>query len=82
MLYIKTFSTKGGCMQFEKSLLILLVSVLLFCPAAHAGYIDNGDGTVTDTGTGLMWQQGTASDNYTWEQALAYCENLELAGHY
>ena len=34
--------------------------VLLCCPAAQAGYIDNGDGTVTDTGTGLMWQKATA----------------------
>ncbi len=28
--------------------------------AIVAPYIDNGDGTVTDTGTGLMWQQATA----------------------
>jgi len=42
-------------------------------------FVDNGDGTVTDLGTGLMWQQATATK--TWEQALAYCEALELAGY-
>jgi len=44
-------------------------------------YIDNGDGTVTDIDTCLTWQKDTAPGTYTWEQALAYCENLELAGH-
>jgi hypothetical protein len=42
--------------------------------------IDNGDGTLTDTGTGLMWQQSYAG-NPTWEGALYYCENLTLAGY-
>ena len=51
-------------------------------------YIDNGDGTVTDTETGLMWEVKTDDggprdkDNYyTWEQALSYCKNLSLAGY-
>jgi hypothetical protein len=56
-------------------------AMLLSCPMAQAGYIDNGDGTVTDNGTGLMWQQATAPGTYTWQQALAYCENLDLAGY-
>jgi hypothetical protein len=69
-------------MLFRKSIFVLSVCALLACgSAAQAGYIDNGDGTVTDNGTGLMWQQVTAPDNYTWEQALAYCDNLSLAGH-
>jgi len=54
----------------------------MFWPALAAGeFIDNGNGTVTDIGTGLMWQQATAPGTYTWQQALAYCENLTLAGH-
>ena len=47
---------------------------------ASVGYTDNGDGTITDTATGLMWQQAGAS-GMTWEQALAYCEGLDLGGH-
>jgi hypothetical protein len=42
--------------------------------------VDNSDGTVTDTNTGLMWQQAEAGV-MTWEEALAYCETFELAGH-
>jgi hypothetical protein len=41
-------------------------------------FVDNGDGTVTDTG--LTWQQETAPDMYTWAEALQYCEGLELGG--
>lgn len=44
-------------------------------------YIDNGDGTVTDAVIGLMWQQTPSSENYSWEDAESYCENLELAGY-
>gem|GEM_PF-1069092 len=40
----------------------------------------NGDGTVTDTLTGLMWQQVTASAR-NWESAISYCEGLSLAGY-
>ncbi len=66
-------------MQFRKSFIIFSICTFLACgTAAQAGYIDNGDGTVTDTGTGLMWQQSRAPSTYTWELALNYCENLIL----
>jgi hypothetical protein len=42
--------------------------------------VDNEDGTVTDTATGLMWQQAEAGA-MTWEEALTYCEDLKLAGY-
>jgi hypothetical protein len=44
-------------------------------------FINNGDGTVTDTFTGLMWQQDSAPGTYNWRQALSYCEDLNLADH-
>ena len=44
-------------------------------------FVANGDGTVTDNCTGLMWQKDTAPGTYTWQSALNYCENLKLAGH-
>jgi hypothetical protein len=44
-------------------------------------YSDNSDGTVTDKVTDLMWQQAGSSSNLTWEQSLAYCENLNLGGY-
>ena len=44
-------------------------------------YVNNWNGTVTDTTTGLMWQQGTPADRMTWDEAVAYCKDLKLNGH-
>ena len=44
-------------------------------------YTDNGDGTVTDNVTKLMWQQAVPSTKYTWSAVLAYCPTLTLGGH-
>jgi hypothetical protein len=40
----------------------------------------NGDGTITDTALGLMWQQATESGK-NWTDAVSYCEDLSLAGY-
>lgn len=54
-------------------------------------FTDNGDGTITDNTTGLIWQKcswgqtndatcsGTALTTH-WSPALAYCNTLTLAG--
>ena len=44
-------------------------------------FTDHGDGTVTDNMTGLMWQQEDDDVARNWESALAYCEELDLAGY-
>ena len=44
-------------------------------------FVDNGDGTVTDNATGLMWQQEDDGNTYNWKDALAYATSSELAGH-
>ena len=44
-------------------------------------FVDNGNGTVTDTATGLMWMQDDSGVGENWEDALGYGENLEFAGH-
>lgn len=62
--------------------------------AQHTGnassYTDNGDGTVSDNVTGLMWQQSAdtdgdgdidAADKLTYAEAGAYCDNLTLVNH-
>jgi len=41
---------------------------------------DNGDGTVTDLNTGLMWQQGNLLNTH-WSSACDRCDGLTLAGH-
>ena len=43
-------------------------------------YTDNGDGTITDNNTLLMWQK-TDGGEMTWENAISYCNNLSLAGY-
>ncbi len=79
-------------------------SVAISCPAEdeafygqdaqYAGhqpnYTDNGDGTVTDSITHMMWQQSPDTDGdgdidthdkFTYADASTYCENLSLAGY-
>jgi len=43
-------------------------------------FSDNGDDTVTDYATGLTWQQDDSGTGMDWEDALDYCESLDLAG--
>lgn len=51
---------------------------LFWASGAGAVLIDNGDGTVSDTHTGLMWQQESVATTMDWEAALTYCETLAL----
>ena len=45
-------------------------------------FIDNGDETITDEATGLMWMQNdNGVENLNWEEALAYAEGKEFAGY-
>ncbi len=44
-------------------------------------FADNGDGTVSDRATGLMWMKTDSGKGMDWEHALAYAENLVHAGH-
>jgi hypothetical protein len=67
----------------------IVLSGVLFAAAAYAlptksdtDFTDNGDGTVTDKTTGLMWQQqddGVSRAN--WDGQLQYCAGLNLGGH-
>ena len=50
-------------------------------PTVAAHFSDNGDGTITDHLTDLIWQKTPAPDSMSWENALVFAENLSLAGH-
>ncbi len=54
-----------------------LLILVLWLGMAAAALVDNGDGTISDTETGLMWQRDEAGA-MDWQAALAYCENLVL----
>lgn len=44
-------------------------------------YIDNRNGTVTDTTTRRMWEQSDDGYQKSVYEAYQYCEELDLAGH-
>lgn len=49
-------------------------------PATIANHFtDNGNGTITDNLTQLIWQKIPNTNSLTWEQAISYAENLSLA---
>jgi len=47
-------------------------------------FVDNGDGTVTDRATGLLWQKSGSSRSVTWRRAELYIDKLnrnQFAGY-
>lgn len=55
--------------------------LLLFSAPALASLQINGNGTVTDSETGLIWQQEATGTAKTWQEALAYCAALNFDGN-
>lgn len=56
-------------------------------PVAPPRFVDNGDGTITDNATGLMWaKDGNAAgcnngNTKLWADAIDWAEGLSFAGH-
>lgn len=44
-------------------------------------FVDNGDETISDKATGLMWQKSDSGSGIDWDSAISYCEDLSLASH-
>jgi len=44
-------------------------------------FLSNKNGTISDSATGLMWQQSDSNKGMNWEDALKSCESLNLGGH-
>ncbi len=42
---------------------------------------DQGDGTILDKSTGLVWVKSDSSEAMDWNTAMTYAANLEFAGH-
>jgi hypothetical protein len=60
--------------------LIGLAAFFVSSPA-QAQYVDNGNGTVTDHSTGLVWEKAGSASIMTWEAALAWCEGVTTGGY-
>jgi hypothetical protein len=60
--------------------LLLLLSQSLVAGSAER-FVDNGDGTVTDTLRRIMWQKDDNGEEVSFEGAQKYCRTLRLGGY-
>ncbi len=68
---------------FRTAVVFLLLLFPVFLPdTVCARFIDNGNGTITDTKTGYMWQQHAPDGQYTFDEARNYAGSLSLAGYH
>ncbi|MCP5100634.1 MAG: DUF1566 domain-containing protein [Chloroflexi bacterium] len=44
-------------------------------------FVNNGNGTISDNATDLLWQQADSGTGYNFEEAMTYCESLTLGGY-
>ena len=44
-------------------------------------FADNGDGTITDSASGLMWSQNDSGTGLNWEEALAWVATQNAANY-
>jgi hypothetical protein len=65
---------------------LLASSIMLLCSVPRSGaqtppdaLKDNGNGTVTDTKTGMTWQKDDTGKTMGWNDAISYCRGLTLA---
>lgn len=61
---------------------MLLLSGLVMSGETHAQrFVDNGDGTVTDTLTSLMWtKHANPFGPISWSEAMSMCSSFNISG--
>ena len=68
-------------------LAVFAMCIVSVASASQSSFADNGDGTVTDHETDLMWVKdgNSAGCNYgdhaQWPEAVDFCKNLTFAGY-
>ena len=69
----------------SRSFFILLIFYFLSLLTLHANasnrFVNNGDGTISDTKTGLMWVSKDNGFPINWPDAVEYCKNLRVGGY-
>jgi hypothetical protein len=76
---------RSACLTrlFPKTFIVHLVFLLVFSGIAVSAddrFTVNGDGTVTDTKTGLMWAASDNGADIDYEDAYIYCKSFAAGG--
>ncbi len=74
---IKGYGLKFG--RKDKTFCVLLVRGAK--TYGKNNFKDNGDGTISDKATGLMWTKGDSMIGMNWERALGYAEQSTASGY-
>lgn len=65
--------------RYDEIISLVFLFFAFLCSSAQAiGPYSVGNSTVIDQGTGLEWQKNDTAAIDTWENGLAYCEQLSL----
>lgn len=62
-------------------ILIALIGFFVMPAMASSRFVNHGNGTVTDTKTGLMWAVKDNGSLINWHTASSYCQNYQGGGH-
>ena len=66
---------------FTIVLALMIIFAFSVTRAAEKRFVDNEDGTVTDTQTGLMWAKSSSPGDLSWQDAEAYCRMPAIADY-
>ena len=71
----------GGNRMKRIYIVIVVLAFFSGLQVMAGDFTDNGDGTITDNVTGLMWQKEDDNISRTWESSIMYCEGLSLSNY-
>jgi hypothetical protein len=60
----------------------VFIGFFVISSCASNRYVNHGDGTVTDTNTGLMWASKDNGSSINWQAARSYCQSYKGGGHH
>ena len=61
--------------------LFVFLGLIVIPVIASDRFVNNGDGTVTDTKTGLMWSAKDNGNHINWTDARSYCQSYSGGDH-
>jgi hypothetical protein len=61
--------------------LFIILGLIAIPAIASDRFVNNGDGTVTDIKTGLVWAAKDNGGHINWTDARSYCQSYSGGGH-